>query len=90
MREMSLVSNTRVSCSIPNSDSLFLQPSSYVAMGCDFARDMREHCGRSDPLHPAIPAHNRPNTCDKKPYLRMLIVLSCCACQCLTRGFAFI
>ena len=92
MCEMSLVSNAPYTQVVQlfHLKFCFLQPSSHVAMGRDLAQDLREHCGLSDPLHLAIPAHNRPNTCDKQTLFWTDVVLSCHACQCLTRGFAFI
>ena len=53
MRKVSLVLNTQVV-------QVFL---SHAAIGCDFARDLASALW-FDPFHRAIPACNRPHTCD--------------------------
>ena len=83
MREMSLVSNMRV---VQLFQLKFYVSTAIITCGhgCDLARDLREHCGRSDLLHPAILAHNRLDTCDKQTLFWTDVVLSCRACQCRT------
>ena len=90
MREMSLVSNTRV---VQLFQLKFSVSTAIITCGhgSDLARESKEHCGRSDLLHPAIRRTIAlTRTCDKQTLFWTDVVLSCRACQCLTRGFAFI